>query len=429
MKVVVASVPIVGHVNSMLSISKILKQNGHQVLAYTASTYGQRFKALGADFSAFPRAIDYDLTDSDGMLPDRRLLAPGIDRLLFDWEHVLIDPMMEQYAGLLRLLDDFPADIILCDNLFMGTLPMLLGKNSSRPAIVHCGITCLSHHRDDGAPFGLGLPPASTEKELREYEFLHAKMSADFFHPVQDYLNEELINLGLGPLTMPLLDANVTLPDLFLQPTVPEFEYPRRTSPGSLRFIGAMPLPPVIAPEPLWLDNAIRDRRSTILVTQGTGANQDLSQLVEPALAALADRDDIQVLVTTGGRPLSAISGSVPANARIASYLPFDKLMSRADLLITNGGYGSVNYALSHGVPVVAAGTGEDKAEVGTRVTWSGTGTNLTIDHPSSGSLRQAIDKVFESKSHREKTELFAQSFARYDVQTAMPDLLERLVS
>ena len=43
-------------------------------------------------------------------------------------------------------------------------------------------------------------------------------------------------------------------------------------------------------------------------------------------------------------------------------------LLPRTDVLVTNGGYGGVQQALAHGVPLVVAGRTEDKVEVAARV-------------------------------------------------------------
>jgi UDP:flavonoid glycosyltransferase YjiC (YdhE family) len=85
-------------------------------------------------------------------------------------------------------------------------------------------------------------------------------------------------------------------------------------------------------------------------------SNFDFGQLVAPTLTALANDPDVLVVVTTGGRSLDAIPGLVPHNARVAAYLPFEWLLSKVDVLVTNGGYGGVNQALSFGVPLVTAG-------------------------------------------------------------------------
>jgi UDP:flavonoid glycosyltransferase YjiC (YdhE family) len=74
------------------------------------------------------------------------------------------------------------------------------------------------------------------------------------------------------------------------------------------------------------------------------------------------------VVATTGGQPVDAIPGPIPRNARLAEYLPFGWLLPKVDLLITNGGYGTVNMAPKAGVPMVVAGQADDKVEIAARV-------------------------------------------------------------
>ena len=51
--------------------------------------------------------------------------------------------------------------------------------------------------------------------------------------------------------------------------------------------------------------------------------------------------------------------------------------------MVTNGGYGAVQRAVSTGVPLVVAGNTEDKPEVAARVAWSGAGINLRTGTPT----------------------------------------------
>ena len=62
--------------------------------------------------------------------------------------------------------------------------------------------------------------------------------------------------------------------------------------------------------------------------------------------------------------------------------------------MITNGGFGGVQQALAHGVPMVVAGATEDKKEVAARVAWSGTGVNLRTGRPSARALRRAVQRI-----------------------------------
>jgi UDP:flavonoid glycosyltransferase YjiC (YdhE family) len=155
-----------------------------------------------------------------------------------------------------------------------------------------------------------------------------------------------------------------------------------------------------------------------VFVTQGTVANEDFDQLIGPTLAAMSDEPDILVVATMGGRPADALRGPLPANARVAAYLPFDWLLPKVDVLVTNGGYGTVNQALALGIPLVVAGVTEDKAEVSARVAWSGTGINLRTQSPSVDVLRRAIEDVLHVSGFREAAARVAAEFAAIDTET-----------
>jgi UDP:flavonoid glycosyltransferase YjiC (YdhE family) len=196
---------------------------------------------------------------------------------------------------------------------------------------------------------------------------------------------------------------------------VPSFEFPR-TVPSSVQFVGAVPIIPNQAPLPPWADE-LDGRRKVVLVTQGTVANHDFNLLVKPTLAALDDQPDLLVVVTAGGRPVDSIPGPIPANARLACYLPFEWILSKTDVFVTNGGYGSVNQAMSFGIPLVCAGLTEDKADVNARVAWSGVGINLETSAPTPQALRNAVRRVLDTQSYRARASLMAQEFARIDTR------------
>ncbi len=424
MRIVLAGTPMIGHLNPLLSIGRLLVADGHEVLGHSAGAHRNRFEAAGMRFEPFPPAIDRDLSDLDQAFPELKSLDAGPDKLGFLFRHAFIGPLGAQHASLAALLERHPADLVLSDNLFLGVLPFLLGPRAERPAIACCGVTPLFTSRDDGAPNGPGLLPTADEDTLLDYELIKAFADHDFFDPVQAELDRALAAAGRGPLAMPMNDAGVALPDLYLQPTVAAFEYPRRNAPATLHFIGALPLPVIDMPLPEWAGEVARAAR-VVLVTQGTLANHDFREVVAPTLAALRDRDDILVLVTTGGRPLDAVPGPIPANARLARFLPYDWLMPLVDLVVTNGGYGTVNYALSRGVPLIVAGVNEDKAEVGARVAWSGVGLALQAEAPEPAALRQAIDRVLDDDGYRVAARAMAARFSEADSERRVLRLLE----
>jgi UDP:flavonoid glycosyltransferase YjiC (YdhE family) len=131
----------------------------------------------------------------------------------------------------------------------------------------------------------------------------------------------------------------VSTADAIAQLSVPAFEYPRPDATVPLHFIGPLTSPSAI-PTPPWRSDLDRPG-PVVLVSQGTIANRDFTELVRPTVQALADQDML-LIVTTGGPPVEKL-GPLPLNVRAAEYLPYDKLFPQLDVMVTNGGYGGVH--------------------------------------------------------------------------------------
>jgi UDP:flavonoid glycosyltransferase YjiC (YdhE family) len=260
------------------------------------------------------------------------------------------------------------------------------------------------------------LPPATTRAQLKEYAAISEEYDRVVNQPLARRLSRLLKGLGVGPLSTTPFDAVLELADAYMQLTIPSFEFPRDIPP-SVHFIGALPIIPNQAPLPAWA-HELDGSRKVVLVTQGTLANHDFGLLVAPTLAALANEPDLLVVVTAGGRPIAAIPGPIPGNARLASYLPFEWVLPKADVFVTNGGYGSVNQAMSFGIPVVTVGLTEDKADVNARVAWSGVGIDLATNEPTPQALRDAVRTVLDKPNYRLRASLMAEEFDGIDTRS-----------
>ena len=416
MKTLIASTPATGHLNPLLAIGRILIAEGHEVVCLSGSTLCSRVEAIGAKFRSFPGSADFDPGDIVSRFPELRNVPPGPEWLRFALERVFVDNIPAQYKGLEEVLRDFPADIIIGDDMIFGVLPMLLRPRWKRPPIVLCGTSILHWRREDGAPNFAGLPPAASEAQLTEYAAISLEHNRLVNQPVTYRLNQILKQLGVGPLSMPLFDSVIELADAYMQLTAPSFEFPRDI-PASVHFIGALPIVPNQAPLPHWAPELDGSRR-VVLVTQGTVANHDFGLLIAPTLAALANEPDLLVVVTAGGRSVDAIPGEIPSNARLASFLPFEWVLPKVDVFVTNGGYGSVNQAMSFGIPLITAGLTEDKADVNARVAWSGVGIDLATNEPTPQALREAIRTVLDKPNYRRRAALMADELQRIDTRS-----------
>ncbi|MFI6979076.1 nucleotide disphospho-sugar-binding domain-containing protein [Embleya sp. NPDC050154] len=150
----------------------------------------------------------------------------------------------------------------------------------------------------------------------------------------------------------------------------------------------------------------------------------------EHADMALAD-DDVLVVAVTGrlDGPLLVrrLMGDVPANARPAGFISFEHLLPHTDVLVTNGGYGSVHTAFNHGVPLVVAGSTEDKPEVGARVEWSGTGIDLKTSKPDGSAIRTAVPDVLANPEYAERALRLRKEFSEFDPLGTIAELIARI--
>jgi MGT family glycosyltransferase len=425
MKILFASTPATGHLNPLLAIARILMAEGHEIVFLSGSVLRGRIEAIGAKFHALPKGADFDLRDFDSVAPELKSIAPGLDWLRVALERVFVAPIPAQHEGLLQVLRGFPADIIIADDMFFGVLPMLLGPRSKRPPIVLCGTSFLHWHREDGAPHFVGLPPATTKQQCDHYAAMYREHDRIVYQPVADRLNRSLATLGVGPLSTSPFDSVVELADAYLQLTVPSFEFPRAI-PASVHFVGTPPIIPGQAPLPRWADD-LDGSRKVVLVTQGTVANHNFGLVIGPTLQALANEPDLLVVATAGGRPIDAIPGPIPDNARLSRYLPFEWILPEVDVFVTNGGYGSVNQAMSFGIPLVTAGLTEDKADVNARVAWSGVGIDLASNEPTPQALREAVRTVLDKPDYRRRAAAIAGEFAGIDTQSEVLRIVGQL--
>jgi UDP:flavonoid glycosyltransferase YjiC (YdhE family) len=418
MKILIASTSVPGHLNPLLAVANILMKHNHEVVMQTAPSLRPMVEAAGVTFIPTLSVGGGDIGQFLTEFPERQQQTPGLEMFCFDMKYFFARHIPAQAAGLELTLRDFPADIILADSFFFGTLPMLLDAPETRPSIVHLGITVLNLGSGRNVP---PRPGASLEEQHAEHE----KRELLLLKPVQAAFNAILADMGCGPLPCSATEVMSNLPDLYLHPGVQSFEYPEESPSSSpVRYIGPLPLPPGQASLPDWWHELDQTKR-LVLVTQGTVANHDLGQLVGPALTGLANEKDLIVLITTGGKPTESIPVEIPANARVANFLPYELIMPKVDLLITNGGYGTVNMALAHGIPIISAGLTEDKEEVSAHVQWAGAGIDLRTNQATPETVHAAARKILDTPGYRNQAKKLAQEFASHDTEKELLTKIE----
>ena len=423
-RILIATVPILGHVHPALSIAKELLRRGHEVAWYTGRRYQEAIERIGVEFWPWMEAADYDDSDFDRQFPARKG-KQGIAKLRFDIRHLFIEPMPGQYRDLKIIQQLFEADVLLCDPAFLGSVPLAMEGQELRIAVF--GILPLTITSRDTAPFGLGLLPGTRPLTKLRDRALHVLMQKVIFGGLQRRVDALLEDLDMERLPCFFLDATAQLSDIFLQGTTASFEYPRSDLPDTVRFIGPiLPQPAQTFEPPIWWAEVMDGSRPIIHVTQGTIANEDFNRLIIPTMQALAE-EDVWVVASLGRRPLESLAFALPANARIVSFIPYDRFLPHVDAMITNGGYGGIQMALMHGVPIIGAGMSEDKPDVNARLEWSGAGINLRTEAPSPEAIRTAVRRMLQDPGYKGHAGRLQADFAKHAAVHEACSIVEQL--
>jgi UDP:flavonoid glycosyltransferase YjiC (YdhE family) len=428
MKILLASIPATGHFNPILVAARILKEAGHETAIYTSVVFRDKIERAEVRFFPLPEDADQGVRDFIASFLEKHKVTPGPEELVKAYTGVFIDPMISQFRGLQAILKEFCPDVVIHETSFAGVIPMLLGPRSERPVSVYLGITALPLERADGAPWGPGLLPSEAPEKRKEYAEIARNMNEMKELPMRRAADKLLADIGLPSLPASLFASEAMLADLILQPCTPLFEFPLRESEEKVHFIGAL-LPSGAGDVPAQIKEAKKAGRKLILVSQGTIANNDLGKLLAPTILGLGDREDFLILATTGGKPIENIPCTLTPNTIASQYLNFGEILPEVDVLVAFGSYGTVTQTLSFGVPMVVAGMGEDKPEVGARVTWTGTGIYLATDTPTPEQVRDAVDQILAKPEYRACAQELAREFASCDSAKRLTELVEAVVA
>jgi len=414
----IATMPGAGHTNPLKPIARALVERGHRVRWYTGRRFQASVESTGAIYVPMSDSIDHNFAKLNEAFPDRIGLT-GLSCIRYDFKHVFLDPAGQQLADLRTILATQKADAVIADQ---GLIGAALLHRLDRVPWVSVGISAVTVPSRDTAPFGLGLPPNATPLGRVRNRTLNVLLERVLLRDVGRHARKIRTAVGLPDRHESFL--GILSPLLHLQNGIAEVEYPRSDLPPQIRFVGNLADPPgrpSAAELPPWAEEILETTLPVVHITQGTVANEDLSALVWPTVRALAD-EDVLVVAGTGRGYL----GPVPRNVRTAPFVPHGWLLPETDVMVTNGGYGGVQAALSNGVPLVVAGDTEEKPEVAAHVAWTGAGINLKTGRPTVVQVREAVRAILDRPSYSQRARDLRDIYVKLDAGQESATLIEQ---
>ncbi|XPS98656.1 hypothetical protein M3J09_007853 [Ascochyta lentis] len=422
--IVMASTPAFSHLEKITTIAEGLIQLGYPVSFLTGPEFKDYIESIGATYVPI-EGKGPGLMDEDKMATFLSLQGDELE--IFAFKAIFIDEIPAQHRTLQRTFNQIREEygqeqplIYIADCAFGGLAPVMLGAPGVRPdTAISIGIAPYPAASNDTFPFRSGRhPDTSADSKRIHFEAQQAQYTKYPDSEWNEHTREVLGKLGATELYPSMFDMFVSASDVYLQYGVPEFKYSRSDLRPNLKFVGA-PVTVGIAERalPEWWDDVLEAKKAgkhIVAVTSSTVVF-DNNVLIIPALKALKDRDDVLVIATLVNSDVEQLDFKIPENARVAKFIPLDLALPEVSVLITNGGYGTVQQALRVGVPMIVSGVGQDKSHTGALINYIGNGIYNAVHQTDPNMLSVAFEEMLKNESYRAKSEAIAREYRKYN--------------
>jgi UDP:flavonoid glycosyltransferase YjiC (YdhE family) len=383
MRFLFTTIPGSGHFHPMVPTARALRARGHEVDFAASPSFAPSIEAAG--FEAHPA-------------------GPA-------WLERLSDPVMQKIMA-----GEFFVDLIR-----MGMVEGVIqaAKATQADAIV----------RGSGELAGLvagailGLPVASA-----------APAAAKFYEPmIRPGVARAAAEHGLD-------GERVTAPDfelLRIDRTPPSLETPGYVH--AANEINIRPEPYDGGGElPAWFDDL--GERPLVYVTLGTVMNGNVP-LFRLIADSLADQPFDVVMALGHGIPAEAL-GEVAGNIRVGGYLPQNRVLDRANAVVSHGGYNTVSAALGAGLPQFLLPMGADQPYNTERCLTAGAALGVIQDQPPGpptaapppftppdpAIIRDGVRRLLDEPSFRDAARAIANEIAAMPSADYAAERLEQAV-
>ncbi|MFC0673330.1 glycosyltransferase [Brachybacterium hainanense] len=411
-----AATPFAGHVRPMLGLARALLGRGHEVVVHTGARYAEAVREAGAEHLPYRAATDFDDTAPEETFP-AMARARGPRALLVDFRELFFGIAPGQAQDMLAAHEQDPLDAVIAEGTCFGAelFHELSGVPYATASLSPLALPS-RYLPPPGAPFAPGRTVLGRGRDAALRLLLDRTVDAAF----RRLHDEARSAVGIARTDRGGLHGAWSR-DLILAQGTAEVEPFRPDLPPAVHFVGDLAAGSrgaAVAPD--WFA-ALDPCLPLVHVSEGT-LGRDGSSLVARTVQALRDRP-VQLVI--GGRHRA---GRLPADVIDAGWVPQDLLLPRTDLFVTNGGYGGMMAALSHGVPVLAVPSSVEKWVGAGNVASSGAGRRLRPGRASPAALDRAVGEMLRDGDLRQAAQRVAGSMAAAGGPGRAAELCEELL-
>lgn len=352
MQILFSCRPAYGHLFPLVPLARAAREAGHDVVFATGPGFLGTVRELG--FEAHPAGISIGEAEDEAR---RRHGDADVVRLMITMFGDVLP--RATVADLTTLLPQVRPDLVVYEQSDVGA------AKAARDA----GIPFVSH------VIGRSMPSAILEIAAGEMAWM--------------WDGEVPADLMLGDTVIDIWPDTVRDPEVTKVPTV------LRERPAA--FDLDVPMPELGSEKPL------------VYLTLGT-VSFGAADVLRAAIDGLS-RLPVEVLVALGPGDPAAL-GEVPANVRVAGFVPQAKVLERADLVVHHGGTGTVLGTLAAALPQLVLPQGADQFVNADVLTEAGAGTKLVGPEITADAVAGAAAHLLDDPAAREVAASVAREIA-----------------
>ena len=384
-----------GTLPPMMGVAAELVRRGHRVEVLADPTAEEVARAAGCGYSSWPTAPQVSsVAEQTAMIADFESGSPP-RRLRRARERVFVGPAAAFARDVVDTASDHAADAVLVEGMIPG---MVIGAEATGLPFAAVMANVYARPTRGLPPFGTGWPAARGPLGRgRDRAALFAITRT--FSGMTKELNVVRASLGLAPVDemLGMLDhANAVL-----VLTSPSFDFTTPHLPPNVRYVGPQLDDPGWAGD--WHDPA--DGALPLVLVALSSVHQDQAETLSRIAAALG-RLPVRGVLTTG-RAVAPEAVSAPPNVQVVRAAPHSKVLSRAAVVVTHAGHGTVLRALAAGVPLVCLPMGRDQKDNTVRVLRLGAGVRVSRS-AAPEQIAAAVRRVLEDPQYADAAKRFA---------------------
>lgn len=361
--------PFAGHVNPTIGVARELVEQGNEV-AWVGYANGVKH-LLPPDAKLIPIETRTVNAEEFNATAERARQVRGFASFEFFWESVLTPLAHGMLDGVLRAVDSFRPDVIVCDH------QALAGGFAARRTKVPWATFCTT-----------SASLVDTFADLpRVKEWVDGKLN-----DLQTWAGLDQLPAGdLSPELIVVFSTSALIGDI-------------SSFPKQCEFVG-----PSIADRPdetpfPW--DALQDKKR-VLISLGTVPNESSVAFFRAVTDAFTDSPHQFIVVA----PEGAIP-SPPPNFIVQQRVPQLRLLPHVQAVMCHGGHNTVCEALANGLPLVVTPIRDDQPVIANQVAMSGAGLRLKFARTTGDSLRAALGRIIDEPSFAQAAERIRESFA-----------------